>query len=346
MSKSRGKARPKLKRAPHSVVYASAIRDSSVAGTARKPARRGVMRRVTRSLTTALTVAAVVFVASVFGRGIVAGQGAASPASLSMNDRARFVGTYELVTTEVKDPATGQWSRTPNFNSNGYIIYADTGHMGVHIQPKVRARFAANPPTGEEAQAALRGYAAYFGSFTVHDKEKEKFVVHHRFGQLNPGGEIDAKRFYDFETTPNGSQRLILTPAPADGGGKDKAPRRVIWQRMLDAPLSAEAKKFVGFWRLLYTDSYRIKDGKEIFHGDKNETRAGTSYIIYTSSGHMMVHLMNKEGRTKYAGAQPTFDEALKTFRSYNGYFGRFVTYENQNPPFVYHSQQGAMTPG
>ena len=304
------------------------------------------MRRVTRSLTTALTVAAVVFVATVCGRGIVAGQGAASPASLSMNDRARFVGTYELVTTEVKDPATGQWSRTPNFNSNGYIIYADTGHMGVHIQPKVRARFAANPPTGEEAQAALRGYAAYFGSFTVNDKEKEKFVVHHRFGQLNPGGEIDAKRFYDFETTPNGSQRLILTPAPADGGGKDKAPRRVIWQRMLDAPLSAEAKKFVGFWRLLYTDSYRIKDGKEIFHGDKNETRAGTSYIIYTSSGHMMVHLMNKEGRTKYAGAQPTFDEALKTFRSYNGYFGRFVTYENQNPPFVYHSQQGSTTPG
>ena len=88
------------------------------------------------------------------------------------------------------------------------------------------------------------------------------------------------------------------------------------------------------------------KDGKETFHGDKIETRAGTSYIIYTPSGHMMVHLMNKEGRTKYAGAQPTPDEALKAFRSYNGYFGRFVTYENQNPPFVYHSQQGAMTPG
>ena len=131
-----------------------------------------VMRSVTRTLTTILSVRAVVFVPTVLGRGVVAGQGAASPASSSMNDRARFVGTYELVTTEIEDPATGKWSQTPNFNSNGYIIYADTGHMGVHIQPKVRARFAANPPTGEEAQAALRGYTAYFGSFTVNDQRR------------------------------------------------------------------------------------------------------------------------------------------------------------------------------
>jgi hypothetical protein len=80
--------------------------------------------------------------------------------------------------------------------------------------------------------------------------------------------------------------------------------------------------------------------------GEKNETRAGTSYIIYTPTGHMMVHLMNKEGRTKYAGAQPTPEEALKAYQSYNGYFGRFTTYENYNPPFVMHNQQGTTAPG
>jgi len=162
------------------------------------------MRRVTRSLTSLLPIAVAVFMPTVLGRGTVAGQGAASRVSSSTNDPARFVGTYELITTEDKDPATGKWSPTPNFNSNGYIIYADTGHMGVHIQPKVRPRFAANPPTGEEAQVALRGYTAYFGSFTVDDKADEKFVVHHRFGQINPGGAVDVKRFYDFVTMPNG----------------------------------------------------------------------------------------------------------------------------------------------
>jgi hypothetical protein len=303
------------------------------------------MRGVTRSLTIALSVAAALVLAqTLIARAVVAGQaGGSAPAS---GDRARLVGTYELVTTEVRDVATGAWSATPNFNSNGYIIYAETGHMGVHIMPKVRARFASNPPTGEEAQAALRGYAAYFGSFIVNDMEREKFVVHHRFGQINPGGQVEVKRFYDFVTTPNGSQRLILTPAPADGGGKEKATRRLVWQRMPEAPLSAEERKFVGFYKLLYTDSYRTKDGKEVFHGSKNETRAGTSYIIYTSSGHMMVHLMNREGRTKYAGVQPTPEEALSAYRSYGGYFGRFRTYENLNPPFVYHSQQGSLNPG
>lgn len=298
------------------------------------------MSNVTRSLNAGLAVAAMALVPAAFGIRLEAEQGAAS----AMSDRARMVGTWELVTTEVRDPKTGQWAPTPNYNSNGYIIYADTGHMGVHIMPKVRARFTSSPPTGEQAQTALRGYTAYFGSFTVNDKDK--LVIHHRFGMINPGGDTDFRRYYDFVTMPNGSQRLILTPVPADGGGKDKATTRIVWNRMLDAPLSPEQQKFVGFWRLLYTDSYRTKDGKEVFHGDRNETRAGTSYIIYTRSGHMMVHLMNKEGRVKYAGPQPTPAEALQAYRSYAGYFGRFVTYENQTPPFVYHSQQGSLNPG
>ena len=46
------------------------------------------MRSVTRSLTTVLTVAAVVSVPTVLGRGIVAGQGAVSPPSSSMNESA------------------------------------------------------------------------------------------------------------------------------------------------------------------------------------------------------------------------------------------------------------------
>lgn len=297
------------------------------------------MRSVIRSLRTVLTIAAAVFVPTALGvRAAAVPAGEAQEAHTSMSDRAKLVGTYRLIATEVKD-ASEKWSRTPNFNSIGYITYADTGHLGVHIMPRNRPRFASTIPTAEEAQAALQGYAAYFGSFTVDDKDK--FVLHHRVGQINPGGAVDVKRFYDFD-----GDRLILTPAPADGGGKDKATNHLIWERLPNAPLSAEAKKFVGFHKLLYTDSYREKDGKEVFHGNRNYARAGTSYIIYTPTGHMMVHLMNKEGRTTYAGAQPTPDEALEAYRSYNGYFGRFTTYENYGPPFVMHNQQGTLRPG
>lgn len=298
--------------------------------------------RTIRNLVVMVMVAAGLVAATLVGQR----DAAAQPAAPARSDRTNLVGTFELVQTEVKDPASGTWSRTPDFNSIGYIIYADTGHMGVHIMPKVRARFTASPPPAAEALAAIRGYTAYFGSFTVNDRETDRFVVHKSFGQINPGGPAERKRFYEFVTMPNGSQRLILTPAPGDGGGKDKATTRLVWQRMADAPLSAEEKKFLGFWRLRYTDSYRTMNGKEVFHGDRNETRAGTSYIIYTASGHMMVHLMNREGRRKYAGQQPTPEEALDAYRSYTGYFGRFRTYENHNPPFVYHTQLGSTTPG
>ena len=300
------------------------------------------------SLKTAMFVAAVVSMPTVLsvraaGGPPAAAGGAGQASTTTGGDRAKFVGTYGLLMTETKD-ASGKWTPNPDFNSNGYITYADTGHMGVHIMPKVRARFTSNPPKPEEAQAALRGYTAYFGSFTVSDKEKEKFVTHHRVGQMNPGGAVDAKRFYDFLPDPRnpsgGYERLILTVAPASGG-KDQATNRLTWERMPIAPLSAEEKKFVGFHKLLYTDSYRMKDGKEVFHGDKVEARAGTSYIIYTPSGHMMVHLMDNSGRTPYAGAQPTPEESLKAYRSYNGYFGRFVVPTGDTPQFLVHSQLG-----
>lgn len=203
-------------------------------------------------------------------------------------DRATFVGTYRLMFTEVKDDK-GQWTRTPNFNSVGYITYADTGHMAVHIMPRNRPRFASNQnqPTPEEAQAAIRGYTAYFGPFTV--DEGKKIVTHHRVGTIRPGPPPPFLRYYEFT-----GDRLILTPVPANNGSREQATNRLVWERLPNAPLSSEEKKFLGFHKLLYTDSYRIKDGKEIFHGDRVETRANTSWIIYTPTGHMMVHQIGR----------------------------------------------------
>ena len=228
-------------------------------------------RTVTGTLGTVLTIAAIMSISTSPGGLTAAVAEGATQASSS--DRAMFVGTYRLITLDVKDAASGEWVERPNFKSIGYITYADTGHMGVHIMPRSRKRHASNPPTGEEAQAALNGYTAYFGSFTVDDAGQ--FVVHHRLGQINLGGTVDAKRFYDFE-----GDYLTLIPAPADGGGKDNATVRLIWERLPNAPLSAEERKFIGFHRLLYTDRYREKDGERVFLGERSEARTGTSYII------------------------------------------------------------------
>jgi hypothetical protein len=293
------------------------------------------MLSVNRRLIRALTIVTAMSSPAALGVGTFVDP-SAQVTQPPANDRAKFVGTFALVSSDVRDPANGRWSQAPGFNSNGYVTYSDGGYMGLHIMPKHRAMFRSSQPTGEEAQAALRGYSAYFGTYTVN--EIDGSVVHHRVGQLNLSDAPDAKRFYEFD-----DDRLILLPS--DGGTREKATRRNVFQRMPEAPLSAAARNFVGFYKLLYQDSFRTKDGQVVFHGDRVDTRAETSYMIYTPSGHMMFHQMDREGRTRYAAREPTPDEALRAYRSYSGYFGRFVTYENHTPPFVYHSQLGTITP-
>ena len=296
------------------------------------------MRHVKTALFVVLAIS-LPAIADLPSAGVVPGQ-ASSPHEASAqtkSEREKLVGTYQLIGRETKD-ANGTWRPTPNFNSIGYITYSDTGYMGVHVMPNDRTPFAETQPTAQEAKAALQGYTAYYGPFSTDEDEGGKFVVHHRVGQITPGGEVDAKRFYDFE-----SDRLILTPAAADGS-KEQAARRVLWERLPEVSLSNEAKQFVGFRQLLYTDRYTEKDGRQVTHDQRNEGRAG-SYIIYTPTGHMMVHLMAREGRTPYAGATPTPEEALAAYRSFAGYFGRFTVHEGAVPPYVVHHQEGRPRP-
>jgi hypothetical protein len=251
--------------------------------------------------------------------------------------RGPIVGTYRLAGRNVKGDG-GAWVPLPDFNSIGYITYSDTGYMAVNVMPLDRPPFAADGgPTPEEAQAALEGYTAYFGPFSVNEDAEGGFLVHHRIGQMDPGGEVDAKRFYDLE-----GDRLILTPATA-AGTKGDATRQVVWERLPDAELSEEAQRFVGFRQLLFTDRYEQR-GSEFWHGQRNDGRAG-SWILYTPTGHMMVHLMAREGRMPYAGGTPTPEEALAAYRSYGGYFGRFTVHDDAEPLYVVHHQEGRTRP-
>ncbi len=295
-----------------------------------------------RHVKSALTVVLAVCLPAIVGLRAV-GAVPSHPSSLGKastqtgTEREKLVGTYQLVGRETKD-ANGTWQPTPNFNSIGYITYSDTGYMGVHVMPNDRTPFTGDQPTAEEAKTALQGYTAYYGPFSTREDADGKFVVHHRVGQINPGGEVDAKRFYDFA-----SDRLILTPAAADGS-KEQASRRVLWERLPEVPLSSEASRFVGFRQLLYTDRYTEREGRQLTHGQRNEGRTG-SYIIYTPTGHMMVHLMAREGRTPYIGETPTPEEALAAYRSFGGYFGRFTVHEGAAPPYVVHHQEGRPRP-
>ena len=90
-------------------------------------------------------------------------------------------------------------------NPKGIIYYDPSGAMVVQVAPDKDRAKAGSAPTPDEAQAALAGYVAYFGTYTV--DEKAATVTHHRHASVQPGDVADLVRGYEFA-----GDRLILRP--------------------------------------------------------------------------------------------------------------------------------------
>jgi Lipocalin-like domain len=121
----------------------------------------------------------------------------------SSPDPKRFIGTWRLVSI------TRNGNTDPNRESHpaGLIYYDNTGHMAAQIMPEgVRPKYAGPEPTPDEAKAAITGYIAYFGTYTV--DESARTVTHHRMGNIVPGAPTDVVRRYEFAS----DDRLILRP--------------------------------------------------------------------------------------------------------------------------------------
>src|SRR5262245_11067201 len=224
------------------------------------------------------TLLAVLVAFGLFGfeHAPAAQQNSANRQSSSGGLQDRFVGTWKLVGIEQRNakgevipPAAGAQNRT------GYIIYDSAGYVAVSIMPAARKKYVGAQPTDEEALAAITGYAAYFGTFTI--DAKEQAVTHHLEGSLNPGMGKDQKRFFEIS-----GNRLTLKPPPAANGNQS----RLTWERMPDLTNpTAEQQKFVGFWKLV-SNERRNQKGEVL---GSNPGQAG--YIIYTRAGLMAVHM-------------------------------------------------------
>ena len=99
----------------------------------------------------------------------------------------------------------------------GIIYYDPSGSMVVQVAPDKERSKAGAAPTPDEAQAALAGYIAYFGTYTV--DEKAATVTHHRHASVQPGDVADLVRGYEFA-----GDRLILRPPGTT--------YEVVWERI------------------------------------------------------------------------------------------------------------------
>jgi hypothetical protein len=135
----------------------------------------------------------------------------------AMSDAKRFIGTWRLVET------TNDGRIRPERGAHplGLITYHESGWMAAQIQPdRPPIRLKDEKASGEEAIAALYGYTAYFGTYTV--DEKARTVTHHRKASVSPGWDRRPEfvRAYEFI----GEDRVVLRPV----GNKNE----LVWERL------------------------------------------------------------------------------------------------------------------
>ncbi len=131
----------------------------------------------------------------------------------------RFVGTWKLASFERRGP-DGELRSSANSYRRGLLVYTPTGHMTLQLTRENRQEFEGRA-SGEEAQAALYSYIAYYGTFKVN--ETQGAVTHQRQGHLIPDRVTEGTRYYRFS-----NNRLILT-APPTGEGMTTT---LTWERI------------------------------------------------------------------------------------------------------------------
>ena len=107
---------------------------------------------------------------------------------LIQRTRQPFVGAWALKTIERRN-VEGELLEPPTEDQVGYLMYDETGYMGVTLMrpnrpPPARVVDGRGEPTAQEALQDYSAYISYFGRFTVN--EEERMVTHHLEGSLNP----------------------------------------------------------------------------------------------------------------------------------------------------------------
>jgi hypothetical protein len=167
-----------------------------------------------RAIVAAVGAAAVLLVAASL---VVHAQGK-SQAEL----RKPFIGTWRLVKIE---SATGaaEIAAARGAKPTGIIMYDANGWMNAQIMPdRPRPKYTGTP-TPEQALEAIRGYTAYFGTYTI--DEKAGTVTHHRQGMLD-SGIVDYVRKFELKA---GGTQVVLTPV---SGGTTNPPNSLTWERI------------------------------------------------------------------------------------------------------------------
>ena len=137
-----------------------------------------------------------------------------------------LVGTWKLVLLEFR--SDGQVVYPVGRDATGLLMYDRNGWMSQQLMRPDRPAFASGDQlrgADAEVRAAVEGYVAYAGTYTV--DETHEVVVHHVTASLFPNWVgTDQKRFYKL----SGDRLIISTPTVLVAGHLMDV--MLIWERI------------------------------------------------------------------------------------------------------------------
>ena len=140
--------------------------------------------------------------------------------------RSALVGVWRLVALESRT-TSGEIRHPLGRAARGQLMYDSAGRMSAQLMDPDRPTFASGDLTrGSDAElrAAVAGYIAYYGTYTV--DLSRGVVTHHVQGALFPnwvGG--DQVRYFRLD-----GDRLTITTPPIRIGGEDST-TVLVWER-------------------------------------------------------------------------------------------------------------------
>jgi hypothetical protein len=218
-----------------------------------------------------------------------------------------------------RNPLIGTW-KLVSPNAVGVMMYDPAGYMGLAVMQSGRQKYAGSEPTPAEAKSAFESFRSFFGTYAI--DETAGSVTVHIDGSLDPNlTGSDYQSAFDLS-----GARLTLKPRPTATGRQDI----LVWERMPDQEhLTPTHRRLIGFWKLVPNEGEKAQAAPS-----NQDQRRG--FIIYTAAGQMAVHIM-PGGRTRYAGREPTPEEAKVALRSYTTYFGPYTV--NEQDRYIVHQR-------
>jgi hypothetical protein len=263
--------------------------------------------------------------------GVAEGQ----PVSLTASVDPMLVGTWTL--ESIEETVDGKPARP---TARGLLIFDAAGHAFESIvrgsNAGARGAGAGGPAAGAgrgtgagrgaggaapaaapaPAPTGFAAFSGFWGSYRLDAKQQR--VTYRPDGAVSPNlmGRDLTRAF-----TVSGD-RLTITSLPDEPhlGGATKW----TWEKVPNVEnISPGYRQVLGFWQHVVEKRVNITTGVTL-----SETRRAPSIIVYTPSGYVGVHFPPLN-RQKFAGTEPTPEEAAAATRGYVGYFGALGVYPN-----------------